>query len=252
MRILKRVEKIIRPRKSIRKKGMKNADSLWAAIRDFQNGGFNLRVAYDIGAHVGSWSTSLVSALPHMRPICFEANAAHRESLQQSGFPFFISPLGSKNEEVEFYGKGGTGDSFYRENSSSYENVQPVKVQSRRLDDLLEENDLPLPDFIKIDTQGSELDVFGGGMKALSAAKMVYMECPLVPYNQGAPDISQYIGFMMKNDFLPHDILEVHIAKSVAAQIDILFVRSSMLFKFYPIGEEFYSPMLNSKKPDDT
>ena len=51
-----------------------------------------------------------------------------------------------------------------------------------------------LPDFIKIDTQGSELDILKGGEKTISNCSLIYLECPIIEYNLGSPNLNDYIN----------------------------------------------------------
>ena len=105
------------------------------------------------------------------------------------------------------------GNSYYKENSE----VNPVadeyfnetharKVVARSLDAVVEEKGWPLPDLIKMDVQGAELDVLKGAEKTLKSCKNLILELQKVEYNKGAPlqqDVVDYlnsIGFVMCGD----------------------------------------------------
>jgi len=75
---------------------------------------------------------------------------------------------------------------------------------------------IPLPDFVKLDTQGSELDILKGAPKELfNKANYIYTECPLVEYNEKAPDIKEYLKTMDELGYYPCDICETHSHGSV-------------------------------------
>ena len=88
----------------------------------------------------------------------------------------------------------------------------------------IKQKKLPPPDFMKIDTQGSEIDILKGCGKYLKKVKLLYLECPVININQGARDISEYLTFTKKAGFIPLDICEKHIHNNILLQIDILFV----------------------------
>ncbi|MCB2129406.1 MAG: FkbM family methyltransferase [Rhodobacteraceae bacterium] len=62
--------------------------------------------------------------------------------------------------------------------------VETLPVKTRRLDDIAE---LPPPDFLKIDIQGGERDVFGNGREKLKQAVAVVTEVGFVPLYQNQP-----------------------------------------------------------------
>jgi hypothetical protein len=92
------------------------------------------------------------------------------------------------------------------------------------LDSVIEEYDLPIPSFLKIDTQGSELDILKGAESVINQVDLVYLECPIIQYNKGAPNIGDYIAYMKEKNFIPYDLLEVHRSEEVLLQVDILFI----------------------------
>jgi hypothetical protein len=53
--------------------------------------------------------------LPRVTFFLFEANEAHEGWLAKTGERYFIVVLSSEETLVEFYGTGGSGDSYYRE-----------------------------------------------------------------------------------------------------------------------------------------
>ena len=67
------------------------------------------------------------------------------------------------------------------------------EIETHRLDDVLGDVDV---DFIKIDVQGAELDVFEGGPKALSQASLIQTEVCMLPLYKGQPlmgDVDLYL-----------------------------------------------------------
>ena len=65
-------------------------------------------------------------------------------------------------------------------------------------------------------------------------AKLIYMECPIIPYNIGAPNIGDYIEKMRVNSFVPVGLLETHYAENTLVQIDIMFMQNALKQKIAP------------------
>ena len=144
--------------------------------------------------------------------------------LVQAGFKVNFDEEGVTALRLPKFGKGATGDSYYKENTSVYDNVESVTKRVTTLDKLIEHQSLPLPDVIKLDTQGSEIDIMEGAQKALDHATFVYIECSLVDYNKGAPQLTEIISYMKSRDFIPCDVCEEHRKSGALIQLDALWV----------------------------
>ena len=182
----------------------------------------------DVGAHDGTWAAQTLAALPGSTVLCFEANAAHAASL--SRFEHRICLLGDANRRVSFFkardGLCCTGDSVFREIGPHYTDATVALMDMHRLDDLPEVQALPRIGMIKLDVQGAELLVLSGAPETLRKTDVVAMEAALLPYNEGAPSLSEVIEYMQARGFCAVDVLDLHYVGPLCAQVDLLFVRS--------------------------
>ena len=204
-------------------------------LLDLIKKGVEINVIYDIGAFRGTWSDFLSkTSLKNKNFYLFEANNENEEYLRKFNFKYFLGILSDKKKNVEFYSRKDTGDSYFKEQTNLYKkDMKPLLKETVTLDEIVEKNNLPLPDFIKIDTQGSELDILKGSQKSISNCSIIYLECPIIEYNTRAPNLNDYIKYLNSINFLPYDVCEVHRIDNVLIQIDILFVKRSILNKIY-------------------
>lgn len=198
-------------------------------------------VVYDIGATDGSFSDRFQDSIDNQPYYyLFEANDEYK-NMQKHKFEyqFFNAVLSNTEKTVDFYKLMGGGDSYYEEITNTYKNVVPIKKQTVTLNSIGKEYNLPKPDLIKLDTQGSELDILQGSTDYLPFAKLVIIECPIIEYNIGAPLLPEYINFMANYGFDPHAITQVHWYNMVMCQIDIAFVRRDILnnAEFVKLGQ---------------
>lgn len=196
--------------------------------------GYKLKYVYDIGALKGSWSQRLLKEFRDIDVTLFEANPAYVPNLIATGFKFFNVALSNPGREiVDFYNGTNSGDSYYKETTLHYENQNTIRLKCDTLDNIVIANKLAYPNFIKIDTQGSELDILIGGIHTLQHTDFVLVECPIIEYNKGAPVISDYLSFFKKNYFIPFDIYEIHRSEDTLLQIDIMFMRQNIKEKYF-------------------
>jgi FkbM family methyltransferase len=192
-----------------------------------QNLAKEIRVVYDIGAHNGSWTNQVSRILKSADFYLFEPNKNHNSQLEKTGFKYFNVVLSDQTKTVEWYGVGGLGDSYFKDSGQTFVSISSRKVLSNTLNHLVQENKLPIPQLLKIDTQGSELDIVAGSSDFIGSVKFVLLECPLIEYNLGAPNIQSYLSTMHNLGFTPVDITEVHYMNNKVVQIDIAFLNTT-------------------------
>lgn len=198
-------------------------------LDSFNRNGNLINVIFDIGAHKGRWSSRLKKDLPESDFYLFEANPSHIPDLQRTGFPFHIGVLSDAESRRKFYKINGTGDSMYRENSNLYCDSGAVDVMTEALDDVVSRKNIPLPDMIKIDTQGSEIEVLQGAQRSVSNARFILLECPVLLYNIGSPKMNKYLDYMDTVGYSPAMLCESHESNGQLFQVDILFTRKDLV-----------------------
>ena len=89
--------------------------------------------------------------------------------------------------------------------------------------------DLGAFDLIKIDTQGTELDIINGGIETIKQARFLLMELSFLPYNEGGCMIddvlakTRELGFVMLDTFGP--AFGGHWYAGRKVQADVLLVK---------------------------
>ena len=174
------------------------------------------KVIYDIGACVLHWTTEAKQVWPDAKFIAFEAMPESATIFEEAGLDYVTAVMSNEDgKEVVFYQNTDHpgGNSYYRENvevnpeAVSYFKDQMARtVKTRTLDSIVAERNLPLPDLIKMDVQGAELDVLKGAANTLAHCKDLILELQKVEYNKGAPlreEVIEYlysIGYVMAGD----------------------------------------------------
>jgi len=169
------------------------------------------KVIYDIGACVLHWTNEAEKIWPDAEYIVFEAMGETEFLYQERGLKYSIGVLSDvSGKVVDFYQNTyhPGGNSYYKENplvnpeAPEYFNESHKRqLKTMTLDDVVRDKNLPLPDLIKMDVQGAELDVIKGATETLKSAIHIILELQKVEYNTGAPDCETVIGYMKSIGF---------------------------------------------------
>lgn len=214
----------------------RNRSDLPSLIRRLRQAGIELNTIYDVGAYKGLWTKALARRLSKGANFyLFEPNQTFRKELEKIGYPVYSVLLSDKSGFRKFYGNSGPGDSYYPEEASNSDTLSERDVPCTTLDELFLDgnNELLKPDLLKIDTQGSELDILSGAQHVIRDLKVLIVECPIVKYNVGAPSLQEYIDKIIQWGFVPFQVVEIHILREVFVQIDIAFLSKSVFEAHY-------------------
>lgn len=92
-----------------------------------------------------------------------------------------------------------------------YELIEKIKVITTSLDYLYNNSKLPkITDILKIDTQGSELDIFTNAERVLKNVKAIRVEVSFVPIYKNQPLFCDVNNFLSKRDFSFQGFTEMH------------------------------------------
>ena len=133
-------------------------------------------VVFDVGANVGEWSKLALKTNKGINIHCFEPSKATFKKLKENDFQKNVHinnfGLGSKNEKRTLYifdDACGTNSLYERKGLESLGLVQTKKetVSLETLDGYCAKNKIKHIDFLKIDVEGHEMDVFKGAIDML-------------------------------------------------------------------------------------
>jgi FkbM family methyltransferase len=200
----------------------------------------------DIGTSKGHAIPYILQQLPTLTKVeMIEACEFHRKNLdklsKELNIPYHIEVLSNEIKEVTFYldGKGeestGPGNSYYLEDTHHYINTPSEQRITNTLDNIYDENSSF--DLIKMDTQGSELDIIKGGINLISRAKGIILEENVLRYNFGAALHDEIKDYMRKIGFYLVELLDDKQRmitnrsgeQTFQREIDTLYIRKDLL-----------------------
>lgn len=162
----------------------------------------------------------LPELFPGSRIISVEVDEDVCKRLNAEALPgqeFYPAALGRKEETRRFYRTAEPMcSSLYPPNEaliSRYHNMEPAMldsvttIETVSLDRFAARHGIDDVDFIKIDIQGAELDVFEGGAATLTNVTAIVSEVEFIPHYVGQPLFGHVCAFLMQRGFMFHKFL---------------------------------------------
>jgi FkbM family methyltransferase len=169
----------------------------------------------DIGANAGNWTYVLSQMSPTLEHVVFfEPQSQYQEKLQSLSLPgvskvIYHCGLGEREDKLLI--KGGTASASFLDseqqnkyfpNSISQNQQDMEEVEIRILDAIYASDNLPIPDVIKLDVQGFELEVLKGSMNLLKKSKYLVIELSFRQFYREQPYLWEIIKLLEENKYI--------------------------------------------------
>ena len=157
--------------------------SIFNAVLSFRNlrkNGFNPSVIIDCGAYEGEWTKEIKRIFPDSKILLIEALPEKEKYLakikmEYSNVDYEMALLGARPaENIKFY-KMNTGSSVFEEQSNVSREI--ISLPMKTLDQIVSARKINKISLLKLDVQGSEIEVLKGGLNTLRNSDMVLLEC---------------------------------------------------------------------------
>jgi FkbM family methyltransferase len=164
----------------------------------------------------------LLDVFPGSQILAFEVDKVLCEAMNQTakhGIRFFPTALGRTEETRDFYEtRHPACCSLYKPNErllSLYNDFEVSylksigSIETVSLDYFAKYNDIQSVDFIKIDIQGAELDVFQGGHHILSQVVAIESEVEFIPLYDNQPLFGDVCAFLSTKNMMFHKFVSL-------------------------------------------
>lgn len=167
----------------------------------------------EIGANDGTHTAWFKSVFPHGVVHCFEpdqrAASVFRERFtSMKDVHLYELAVGAISGEADFYPSVGKAERDWTASGSLHRPTghleahpsigfgNPIKIPSVRLDDWCRQKNIKRIDFIWMDVQGAELDVFAGAKEALAMTRFLYTEYSIQELYENQPSLKQILSYL--------------------------------------------------------
>ena len=181
-------------------------------FRHLQKLGLDLRIFYDVGASIGRWSSRMSQDFPHATYHLFEPLIDHSPDYsakmqttlrRHPDFRLHKVALGPacKKTTMFLYPENLVGSTAL-ELDHKPKDAEEVEIDMVSIDHLVQGLDLPVPQVIKMDTQGCELSILQGATQILPRVDVLLLECWLTrAYGPATPLLLEVAQWLRERDF---------------------------------------------------
>lgn len=179
------------------------------ALERLSHNGFKPEHIFDVGAYSGEFAKLCRSIWPLAKLTCFEVLPHRVQELREwssrDGNAVVIeSLLGSEINECVPFHEMETASSVLEEHIPQIEAVRSYPMQT--IDGVVKSKVTALPNFLKLDVQGYELEVLKGAVNTLPQISAILAEVNLIDIHKGAPLLDELVLFMRDKGVVTYDI----------------------------------------------
>jgi FkbM family methyltransferase len=204
-------------------------------LEDISDRGINFKYILDVGANLGEWTRMTKEIFPESVIYMIEPlseMAANLNSICEEfpGTKYFPNGAGSK---IEDHVMTTWGDDLAGANCLVVENEYLKSINKQRvipiitIDSLIEKGEIEIPDLVKLDIQGFELEALRGGTKLFGVTEAFILETSLFEFTAGNPILSEVVIFMAERGYEIYDFPGFlrRPFDGALAQIDVCFAK---------------------------
>lgn len=196
--------------------------------------GFSPVHIVDVGANHGGWTKEAMTFFPDAQFTLLEPQQRLEEAIRKS--------LGTNNDKIRYYAVGaGSKEGRFkftitrRDDSCNFrttpqeaeqKGLKQIEVPVVTLDNLIKENNLPLPELVKIDAEGLDIDVLKGAKELMGKTEVFLVEAAVVN-DAFENSFLNVIRFMDENGYRLFDITDLNrpFESNVLWLVELAFVK---------------------------
>lgn len=209
-------------------------------LEDLRVRGFTPQSILDVGANRGDWSRIAKGIFPTARCFLIEPQVEMKPLLDNfcQDFPdsqYFLAGAGATPGELTLtIWDDLVGSSFLPSESEEWKQAGKQRsVPIITIDSLIENGAIVMPQLVKLDIQGFELQALLGGTKLFGNTEIFILEVSLFKFMEGMPIFHEVISFMADRGYIVYDFPGFlrRPYDGALGQVDVGFAKQDMFLR---------------------
>lgn len=197
----------------------------------------------DIGANHGTWTREVLQYFPDAHYTLIEPQEWLKPSFQDlldtnSKIAYHAVGAGSENGSFKFtiVDRNDSCSFRYTEEEANKMGYKQVEIPIITLNDLVKSNNLPIPDIVKIDAEGLDIEVLKGANELFGKTEIFMVEAGVV-IKEFDNSFLKMINFMDENGYRLFEITDLNrpLALKVLWLVELAFVKKNGIIDSYDI-----------------
>lgn len=215
--------------------------SMKSLLEDLRERGLICKTFVDIGANNTMYSRMVKEVFPEADFCLIEPQIEMKNYLEEfckdfKNSVYFLAGAGAKSDKMVLtIWDDLSGSSFLLDPDEELKNIgKQREVEIVTLDNLINDARIKLPELVKLDVQGFELEALKGAEKTFGYTEVYILEVSLFASDSpGMPIFSDVINFMLQRNYVVYDFPGFlrRPSDGALAQCDICFVKSDGMFR---------------------
>lgn len=188
---------------------------LFQLFDNFKTIGFEPKHIVDIGANHGTWTREVLKYCPDAKFYLFEPQewlkSSFEDLLQEDNVSFYPKGVGKENGSFMFtiVDRDDSCSFRFTEEEAIKKGYKQIEVPVISINNFIKENKLPIPDLIKIDAEGLDLEVLEGASDCFGKTEVFMVEVAI--FNKSFDNsIFEMINYMNQKGYTLFDVTDLN------------------------------------------
>ncbi|MDM1551974.1 FkbM family methyltransferase [Empedobacter falsenii] len=202
-------------KKNVQVKVIENKEDLLVTFyNNLKRANFFPKFVVDIGANTGTWTKELIRHFPDANVLMIEPQErlkTHFEPLLNDKITYLSVGVGNKNDIFKFtiHDRDDSCSFVFTEEEAKSLGYEQIEIPIRTLNSIIKENNYPIPDIIKIDAEGLDLEVIEGASDFYNKTEVFLVEAS-VTNDTYKNTVSEVVKLMDKVGYMMYEITDLN------------------------------------------